>query len=255
MALPMRLVRTWRKRNGSPFSRYARFGGEMRPASSRPFSSACCANISSVSSTSSFRLKSTASSSMWPDSILEKSRMALMMPSNCRPELCTDTAKRRCSSVSLPYSSSSVMPSTPFMGVRISWLIVARNSLLARLDASLASRASLSSAVRTATSCSRCSRCATRRKSRSWICSSMPLKPRASVSSSLILEPGARNWRLASLETFSIRCVNCSSGRSAALLSLEEKRRATYNAENIAVNVINNWIVSCRYRDFKLTRR
>ena len=33
-------------------------------------------------------------------------------------------------------SNSSVMPRTPFIGVRISWLMVARNSLLALLAAS-----------------------------------------------------------------------------------------------------------------------
>ena len=38
-------------------------------------------------------------------------------------------------------SSSSVMPITPFIGVRISWLMLARNSLFARLAASAASRA------------------------------------------------------------------------------------------------------------------
>ena len=43
------------------------------------------------------------------------------------------------------------MPMTPFMGVRISWLIVARKALLARLAASAASRASSSWDVRSAT--------------------------------------------------------------------------------------------------------
>ena len=38
-------------------------------------------------------------------------------------------------------SSSSVMPSTPFIGVRISWLMLATNSLLARLACSAASLA------------------------------------------------------------------------------------------------------------------
>ena len=38
-------------------------------------------------------------------------------------------------------SSSSVMPMMPFIGVRISWLMLARNSLLARLAASAASLA------------------------------------------------------------------------------------------------------------------
>ena len=40
------------------------------------------------------------------------------------------------------------MPITPFMGVRISWLMLARNSLLARLAASAAFRAALRFAIR-----------------------------------------------------------------------------------------------------------
>src|SRR5581483_8797806 len=38
-----------------------------------------------------------------------------------------------CSRVNSVSSASSVMPMMPFMGVRISWLMLARNSLLARL--------------------------------------------------------------------------------------------------------------------------
>ena len=56
----------------------------------------------------------------------------------------------RCSAVSSVSSASSVMPRMPFIGVRISWLMLARNSLLARLAASAA-------AVRSATRCSRVS--------------------------------------------------------------------------------------------------
>ena len=52
-------------------------------------------------------------------------------------------AARASSSVS---RASSVMPRMPFMGVRISWLMLARNSLLARLAASAASLARCSSA-------------------------------------------------------------------------------------------------------------
>ncbi len=40
------------------------------------------------------------------------------------------------------------MPMMPFMGVRISWLMLARNSLLARLAPSAASLADSSSAIR-----------------------------------------------------------------------------------------------------------
>ena len=41
----------------------------------------------------------------------------------------------RCSASSSVSSASSVMPMMPFIGVRISWLMLARNSLLARLAA------------------------------------------------------------------------------------------------------------------------
>ena len=41
-------------------------------------------------------------------------------------------------------SASSAMPSTPFIGVRISWLMLARKSLLARAAASAFSRAASS---------------------------------------------------------------------------------------------------------------
>jgi len=44
--------------------------------------------------------------------------------------------KKRCSSLSSLSSIRSVMPRTPFIGVRISWLMLARKSLLARLAAS-----------------------------------------------------------------------------------------------------------------------
>ena len=43
------------------------------------------------------------------------------------------------------------MPIIPFMGVRISWLMLARNSLLARLAVSAASVAVSSCEVRSAT--------------------------------------------------------------------------------------------------------
>jgi len=55
------------------------------------------------------------------------------------------------------------MTSMPFIGVRISWLMVARNSDFATLADSAASLASLRSWVRSATSCSSVSRCFSRR--------------------------------------------------------------------------------------------
>ena len=51
-------------------------------------------------------------------------------------------ASSRCSGSSWLRSSSPLMPMTAFIGVRISWLIAARNVLLAALAASAAPRAS-----------------------------------------------------------------------------------------------------------------
>jgi hypothetical protein len=45
-------------------------------------------------------------------------------------------------------SARRARPSRPFSGVRISWLVLARNALLARLAASAASRAAASAASR-----------------------------------------------------------------------------------------------------------
>ena len=62
-----------------------------------------------------------------------------MIPSSELAELRTISRYSRCSLSRSVASAISVMPMTPFMGVRISWLIFARNSLLARLAESAAS--------------------------------------------------------------------------------------------------------------------
>ena len=54
-----------------------------------------------------------------------------MIVSRASPELRIVSTKSRCSEVSSVSSSSPVIPITPFIGVRISWLMLARNSLLA----------------------------------------------------------------------------------------------------------------------------
>ncbi len=56
-------------------------------------------------------------------------------------EVFTRARYSRCRGVSSVSRASSVMPMIPFMGVRISWLMLARNSLFARLAASAACRA------------------------------------------------------------------------------------------------------------------
>ncbi len=68
--------------------------------------------------------------------------MSLMIVSSESPESRMVVAKSRWSSVSGVSSSSPLMPMTAFIGVRISWLIVARKALLASLAASAWARAS-----------------------------------------------------------------------------------------------------------------
>ena len=74
-----------------------------------------------------------------------------MMPSRLSAADLTVSRHCRWSSVSGVSRTSSVMPRMAFMGVRISWLTLARNSSLARLAASAASlawRSSSSSRLR-----------------------------------------------------------------------------------------------------------
>ncbi len=58
--------------------------------------------------------------------------MLLMIPSRISPELCTSSTSRRYPDGRSPWRRISVIPRIPFMGVRISWLMFARNSLFAR---------------------------------------------------------------------------------------------------------------------------
>ena len=103
-----------------------------------------CASISSVLSTASTKSKSSISKASLPASILEKSRMSLMTVSSVSALARIVSANSRCSASRLVSSSRLVMPITPFIGVRISWLIFARNSLFARAADSAASFAALS---------------------------------------------------------------------------------------------------------------
>jgi hypothetical protein len=119
--------------------------------------------------------------------------MSFRIDSSVAADTLTLSRYSRCSSSSGESRARSVIPMMPFIGVRISWLMFARNSLLARLAAIARSRAMtsawfalLSSAVRAATAASSRSCC-------SWFCvfsacsaSTMSLKPRiSSLTSSL----------------------------------------------------------------------
>ena len=136
----------------------------------------------------------TASSSSLRDSIFEKSRMSFRIDNSVSADVRAVARLSRCSAVSSLSSTRSVMPMTPFIGVRISWLMFARNSLLARLASIARSRAitssslfAWSSAVRASTVASRSSCCIRSCWSRRWMSDSIALNwPISSpISSSL----------------------------------------------------------------------
>ena len=75
-----------------------------------------------------------------------------MMASRLAPDLAITSAKRRWRGGRSPAASISAITMMPFIGVRISWLMVARKSDLARVGAPRpASLATRRSAVRSAT--------------------------------------------------------------------------------------------------------
>ena len=115
----------------------------MSTSSSMPFSLAAgiCGRISDWIKG---RISSGSSSTcILPDSMREKSRMSLIMCSSDWAELITSERYSRCSAVSGVSRQSCVMPRMPFIGVRISWLILARKALFA----SFASRASFAASM------------------------------------------------------------------------------------------------------------
>ena len=101
------------------------------------------ANVFIVAAEDSRRSNSIGSRSICPASIFEKSRMSLMIVSSAvRRRLChleVLALHRLQIRVERPAPSSR---GSPFIGVRISWLMFARNSLLARFAASATSFAS-----------------------------------------------------------------------------------------------------------------
>ena len=103
-----------------------------------PFRDAIGATTSSALSTEARSENGSDSRSTLPASIFEKSRMSLMIVSSASPDVRIVSAKSRCSGSSSVSRSRPLIPMTAFIGVRISWLIAARNALLAWLAPSAA---------------------------------------------------------------------------------------------------------------------
>ena len=116
----------------------------MAAASSSRFSAARTLSRSTESSTHFTRSNGWSSTSNWPDSIFEKSRMSLMIVSSASEESRIVSTKSAVSRSRSFCSSRLVIPTMAFIGVRISWLMLARKSFLARLAASAATTISFS---------------------------------------------------------------------------------------------------------------
>ena len=136
IALLIKLVSICRNRAASPLIRSGT-SLSISATNSIPFSCAGVANKSSTSSRQILRSNSIVSKRISPASSLERSRISLMMDSKFCPLSFSVCTKSSCSGVSCVFSSKSVIPITPFIGVRISWLIFAKNSDFIR-DASRA---------------------------------------------------------------------------------------------------------------------
>ena len=80
-----------------------------------------------------------------PASILDRSRMLLMLSSRMRPLLRISRKQLSLDSLASSRRPSSDTPKIAFRGVRMSWLMAERNSLLPRLASSARASASLSS--------------------------------------------------------------------------------------------------------------
>ena len=144
-ALLIRFTSTWRSRALSPMIRRGT-ASSIQYSRSTPLSRAAPQHRSSASSRHAASSNGSRSSSNWPDSSREKSRMPLISAIKVSPLVRMIPAYSSCAGDSGVCSSRSLMPITAFIGVRISWLMLARNSALARLPASAASRAAISSA-------------------------------------------------------------------------------------------------------------
>jgi len=138
-------------RVGSPTSASFEPGSISAPTA-KPLAFACGRNVSTAPATSPDNENAVVSSSSPPASIFEKSSTSSIMRSNACAESRIVATSGSWSSPSPCRSSISIMPSTPFIGVRISWLIVARNVDFASLAASASARAASAASVRSRSS-------------------------------------------------------------------------------------------------------
>ena len=140
MALPTRLVNTWRSRWASPRSSCG-IPGDTREWKSSPFAFAWTRSNWTTSVDRIAQLEVQILEGDLPRLDLGQVQDVVDERQQRLPAVLRHVGVARCSGVRSVSSSSCTMPITPFMGVRISWLMLARKRLLARLAASAPSRA------------------------------------------------------------------------------------------------------------------
>ena len=147
-ALERKLLRIWRTRSGSPTWAGASCSSTFA-ASSRPLADAVCRKVSTRRRRRRAGRTSPVRSRAWPASIFEKSRVSPMIWSSECAELWAVATIWRCCGVRSVWASTSSMPVTPIIGVRISCDIAARNDDFAWLASSAAcARATASCSAR-----------------------------------------------------------------------------------------------------------
>ena len=150
--------------------------------------------------------------SIFEASIFEKSRISLMTISKCSPEACAIDKSSCCASFKCSSCSRVKIPSTPFIGVRSSWLILAIKSDFTCNAVNASSRAFCICAVRWATSFSSPSL----RLTSSWFFSNKSAAFCSSKSSACWREFFSRFRRRSNLVICA--CRACTSAFSSVLL-------------------------------------
>ena len=143
MAFVIRLITTCLIRWSSPHSRVS-IDGEISYKSSISLSPILFRKIIDRSWNIDMGSYSSSRISSLPDSILEKSRISLIMVSNASPEFLILFRYSRTLGASSSRKTISVMPTIAFMGVRISWDMLDKNSDFAALAISARSFSCLS---------------------------------------------------------------------------------------------------------------
>ena len=187
-ALPTRLKSAWRRRTGSDSTQP--MSGAASMLSRRFFSCACGRSSRATFSTTDTGSTGSRVVSSWPASIFEKSMTSFSSSASISPQERASSSMARPSSDSGSDFSRCSTPMTPFIGVRISWLTLARNAALASLAVSAAWRlSSASSRARTSSvmfcetpnrACSPPGRVSARKVLRQWVQSPAGVRRRCS---------------------------------------------------------------------------